>query len=138
MLRAIVQHSTKLVTFLNALKLDLYQPHIRHLTEIVDALLVCDCEKTLTNLSRQLEKEVIPKNAVDFFPESTWQAKVVSVSRKQFMLANLLTTAKLLKLTALLLIGIDDNLGEKDKATRHLEGVSFHHNHNEGSSKKPS
>jgi hypothetical protein len=37
MLRAIVQHSTKFVAFLNALKLALSQPQIRHLTEIVDA-----------------------------------------------------------------------------------------------------
>jgi hypothetical protein len=71
MLKVIVQHSNKLVAFLNALRLTLSQPQICHLTEIVDALLVCDREKTLANLSRQLEKEVHSKNAADFFREST-------------------------------------------------------------------
>ena len=71
MLRAIVQHSPKLVAFLSALKLALYQPQIRHLTQIVDALLVCDREKTLTNLSRQLEETVHPENAPISFGRAT-------------------------------------------------------------------
>jgi hypothetical protein len=137
MLRAIVQHSTKLIAFLNALKLALYQPQIRHLTQIVDALLVCDREKTLTNLSRQLEEAVDPKNAADFFRESTWQNEALSTARKQFMLATLLAVAKTFNLTVPLLVGIDDSLGKKDKATKHLEGVAFQHNHNDGSRKKP-
>jgi hypothetical protein len=137
MLKAIVQHSTKLVAFLNALKLALYQPQIRHLTQIVDALLVCNTEKTLTNLSHQLEEEVHPKNAADFFRESTWQPEAVSKARKQFMVARLLEAAKAFKEHFPLLISIDDSLGEKDKATRHLEGVAFHHNHNDGNSKRP-
>ncbi len=49
MLSAIVQHSSNLVALLSALKLALYQPQIRHMTHIVDALLVCNSEKTLTN-----------------------------------------------------------------------------------------
>jgi hypothetical protein len=137
MLRAIVQHSTKLVAFLSALKLALYQPQIRHLTQIVDALLVCDREKTLTNLSRQLEEPVHPKNAADFFRESPWQAQAVSSARKRFMLAVLLAVAKTFQEKVPLLVGIDDSLGEKDPATHHLEGVAFHHNHTEGSRKQP-
>jgi hypothetical protein len=137
MLKAIVQQSSKLVAFLTALKLALYQPQMRHLTQIIDAVLVCDREKTLTNLTRQLEKGTHPKNAADFFRESTWQVKSVSTARKLFLLTILLTAAKTLKIMAPLHVGIDDSLGEKDKATRHLEGVSFHHNHSEGSSKKP-
>jgi hypothetical protein len=137
MLKTIVQHSAKLVAFLNALNLALYQPQIRHLTQILDALLVCDREKTLTNLSRQLEDEVHPKNAADFFRESTWERKALSTARKQFMVSRLLAVAKTFKEQLPLLISIDDSLGEKDKATRHLEGVAFHHNHNEGSSKRP-
>jgi hypothetical protein len=137
MLKAIVQHSTKLVAFLSALNLALYQPQIRHLTQILDALLVCENEKTLTNLTRQLEAEVDPKNAADFFRESTWQSQALSSPRKRFMLALLLRAAKALKLGVPLLVGIDDSLGEKDKATRHLEAVAYHHNHTEGSRNKP-
>jgi len=137
MLKTIVQHSSKLVAFINALNLALYQPQIRHLTQILDALLVCNQEKTLTNLSRQLEKEVHPKNAADFFRESPWESKSLSIARKQFMVTSLLKTAQAFKEHLPLFIGIDDSLGEKDKATRHLEGVTFQYNHNEGTSKRP-
>lgn len=61
MLRTIVQHAGKLVTFLTTLKLGLYQPQIRHLTHLVDALLVCPTEKTLTNLYRQIAGDPDPK-----------------------------------------------------------------------------
>ena len=137
MLKTIVQHSNKLVAFLNALNLALYKPQIRHLTQILDAILVCNQEKTLTNLSGQLEEDVHPKNAADFFRESPWESRVLSWARKQFVVTSLLKAAQTFKVHFPLLIGIDDSLGEKDKATRHLEGVTFHYNHNEGNIKRP-
>lgn len=137
MLKVIVQHTAKLVAFLSGIKIALYQPQIRHLTNLVDALLVCPTEKTLTNLYRQIAGDPNPKNAADFFRESTWAVAAVSGPRKQFMVMTLLAAAKALHLRVPLLIGIDDSLGEKDKATRHLQAVDYHHNHSEGSSKKP-
>jgi hypothetical protein len=137
MLKVIVQHAAQLVAFLTGLKLALYQPQIRHLTQLLDALLVCPNEKTLTNLSRQVASDPDPKNAADFFRESTWAVEAVSEPRKAFMVKSLLAAAECLHLKVPLLISIDDSLGEKDKATRHLEAVDYHHNHSEGSSKKP-
>ncbi|RPJ39812.1 MAG: transposase [Chloroflexi bacterium] len=137
MLKVIVQHAAQLISFLTGLKLALYQSQIRHLTHLVDALLVCPNEKTLTNLYRQIASDPDPKSAADFFRESTWAVAAVSSPRKQFMVLTLLAAAKALHLNVPLLIGIDDSLGEKGKATRHLEAVDFHHNHSAGSSKKP-
>jgi hypothetical protein len=137
MLKVIVQHAAQLVAFLTGLKLALYQSQIRHLTHLVDALLVCPNEKTLTNLYRQIASDPDPKTAADFFRESTWAVAAVSTPRKQFMVLTLLAAAKTLHLNLPLLIGIDDSLGEKGKATRHLEAVDFHHNHSEGSGKQP-
>ena len=48
----IVQHSEALTSFIFALQLALYQPQIRHLLQIVDALLVCNQRKTLNDLAR--------------------------------------------------------------------------------------
>ncbi len=47
MLPLIVQHSEALTNFVLALQLALYQPQIRHLLQIVDALIVCSQRKTL-------------------------------------------------------------------------------------------
>ncbi len=67
MLKAIVQQSEQLVAFISALNIVLYQPQIRHLTQILDALLECSNKKTLTNLYRQYIHEPDPKTAADFF-----------------------------------------------------------------------
>lgn len=50
------------------------------------------------------------------------------------MVAALLGIAQKVKWATVWVI-IDDGLGKKDKATRHLEAVDFQHNHNDGTSK---
>lgn len=47
MLTAIVQHSGELVVFIAALNPAFYQPQIRHLLQLVDALLTGDETKTV-------------------------------------------------------------------------------------------
>ena len=136
MLKTIGQHSTKLVAFLSALKLALYQPQIQHFTQIIDALLVSDTKKTLSNLYRYLEEEPDPKTAAYFFRESPWQSEAINRRRKFFMLQKFLGFAQLLGLAPTILASVDDSLGEKDKATRHLEAVDFHRNHSESNRKK--
>ena len=41
-----------------------------------------------------------------------------------------------MNITFEIFIGIDDSLGKKGKATKHLEAVDYHHNHTESSKKK--
>jgi hypothetical protein len=137
MLGVIVQHSVEIVTFISWLSLALYQPQIRHLIQLVDALLVCDSRKTLTNLYRQLAAHRDPKTAADFFRESPWQAIDINGPRKRWMLLKLLELARKLNLASVILVGVDDSLGKKHKDTRHLEAVSFHHNHTDSTRKKP-
>ena len=90
MLKTIVHPSVKLVEFIIALKLALYQPQINHLQRIADALIVCDRRKTLTNLYREFVEELNPKTAADFFRESPWQAKDVGQSQRAYMLSEYL------------------------------------------------
>jgi hypothetical protein len=137
MLKAIVQQSEQLVAFISALNIVLYQPQIRHLTQILDALLECSDKKTLTNLYRQFLGEPDPKTAADFFRESPWKAEAISQPRKHYMLQKILEIAQRLGLSPVILASVDDSLGKKDRATRHLEVVDYHYNHTEGNRKKP-
>jgi len=66
MLKAIVQQSEQLIAFISALNIVLYQPQIRHLTQILDALLECSNKKTLTNLYRQFFTNLIRKRRPTF------------------------------------------------------------------------
>ena len=136
MLPTILQHSAGLMAFIILFDPALYQPQIRHLLNLVDAMLVCAGKKTLSNLYRQLSGEPDPKTAADFFRESPWQREDIGQGRKKTMLTKFLELAQRLGLTTLL-VSVDDSTGKKDKATRHLEAVCFHHDHNDGSKHKP-
>jgi hypothetical protein len=105
MLKTIVHSNVKLVEFIFTLKLALYQPQIKHLERLADALIVCDRRKTLTNLYRKFVEELDPKTAADFFRESPWQAQDVGRPQRVYMLQEYLRL-------------------------RHLEAVAYHHDHN--------
>lgn len=138
MLPIIVQHSEALTSFVFALQLALYQPQIRHLLQIVDALIVCDQRKTLSDLARLLHLAPDPKTLADFFRESPWTVDRISQPRKQFMLRTLLDLAAKAGFSLKILASLDDSLGKKGKATEHLEAVDYHHNHTESMRKRQS
>jgi len=138
MLPMIVQHSEALTNFVLALQLALFQPQIRHLLQLVDALLVCNQRKTLSNLSRLLHLTPDPKALADFFRESPWRVEQISQPRKQFMLRTLLALAAKAGFPLTILASLDDSLGKKGKATKHLEAVDYHHNHTESTRKRQS
>jgi hypothetical protein len=136
MLKTIVNYSVKLASFVLALELALYQPQMQHLIRLADVLIVCDSRKTLSNLYRQFVEELDPKTAADFFRESPWAPGEVHQARQCFMLRQFLKLADRLGAHVPLRVSVDDSLGKKDKATRHLEAVDFQHNHTESTSKK--
>jgi hypothetical protein len=79
MLTAIVQHSQELVAFLKALNIVLYQPQIRHLIQIVDALLTSNETKTISGLYRLLKGQPSPKNGGIFCVKAHGSQKTSAV-----------------------------------------------------------
>jgi len=138
MLPVIVQHSQTLATFIFALNLALYQPQIRHLLQVVDALIVCNQRKTLSDLSRLFKTSLDPKALADFFRESPWTVDLIGKPRKKFMLMKALELASKAGLPLKIMAGLDDSLGKKGKATKSLQAVDYHHNHNESSKNRHS
>jgi len=138
MLTAIVQHSQELVAFIGALNIVLYQPQIRHLIQMVDALLTSNETKTISGLYRLLKSQPDPKSGADFLRESPWKPEDIGSARKRWMVNTFLELASKLHVAFEIFISIDDSLGKKGKATRHLEAVDYQHNHTESSRKKQS
>lgn len=138
MLPVIIQHSEALAAFIFALNLALFQPQIRHLLQIVDALIVCSQRKTLSDLARLFPIALDPKTLADFFRESPWTVDLIGKPRKKFMLMKVLELAAKAGLELKLLVSLDDSLGKKGKATRRLEAVDNYHNHTESTRKRPS
>jgi hypothetical protein len=136
MLTAIVQHSEELVAFITALNIVLYQPQMRHLVQLVDALIVCNGSKTISGLYRLLKGQPDPKNGADFLRESPWEPEAIGSARKRWMVNKFLELARKLNLAFEIFITIDDSLGKKGKATKHLDAVDIQHNHTESTRKK--
>ena len=121
MLIAIVQHSAELVVFITALYLALYQPQIRHLLQLVDALLTCNETKAISGLYQLLNGQPSHKNGADFLWESPWQPEEIGSPRKRWMVTKFLELARKVNMAFEIFISIDDSLGKKGKATKHRE-----------------
>jgi len=136
MLTTIVQHSEDLVIFISALGLSLSRPQLSHLLRVVDALLTGSTTKTISGLYRLLKGNPNPKNGADFFRESPWKKDDIALARKRWMLSKFLELASKSGIPFKIFASIDDSLGKKGKATRHLEAVDYQHNHTESIRKK--
>jgi len=137
MLTRIVHNSPKLCTFVDQLEFDLTKPQYQHMLNLADALLVCEDRKTLAALQRQFIEAPDASNMADFLRISPWYAGDVRKTVRVDQVKGALAQAERLGLPKVLYINIDDSLGAKDKATRHLEVVDWFHDHSESSKSKP-
>lgn len=137
MLTRIVHNSAKLCTFINQLDLNLSKPQRQHILNLADGLLVCEDEKTLAALQRQFLEAPDASNIADFLRISPWKAETVRSALRSSQVKWVITKTESLGLPKIMYINIDDSLGEKDKATCHLEPVDWFHDHSESTKSKP-
>jgi Transposase DDE domain len=129
LLKLIVQHSPKLLTFLCGLQLRLSKPQLQHVLRLADALIVSEARhKTLAGLYRLIVDAPDPSNGADTLRLSPWTAEDLRAPMRHFIVADLVAYAQETD-NWMLYVSLDDSLGEKDKGTRHLEAVDYHHDH---------
>ena len=138
MLKLIVQHSPKLLTFLCGLQLRLSKPQWQHVLRLADALIVSEARhKTIASLYRLMVDAPDPSNGADALRISPWTAEDLRAPLRHFIVADLVAYAQQSDHWTLY-VSLDDSLGEKDKGTRHLEAVEYHHDHTKSQGpKKP-
>jgi hypothetical protein len=66
-----------------------------------------------------------------------WTADEIRRRVGAFLIAEAVARVKRLGLPKVVCVSLDDSLGAKDKATRHLEAVDWHHDHTESGKGKP-
>ena len=139
MLKLIVQHSPTLLAFLCGLHLRLSKPQWQHVLRLVDALVVSEARhKTIAGLYRLIVEAPDPSNGADTLRISPWTAEDLRAPLRHFIVADLVAYARQHDQWTLY-VSLDDSLGEKDKGTRHLEAVEYHHDHTKSQgTKKPS
>ena len=135
MLKLIVHHSPPLLAFLCGLHLRLTQPQWRHVLRIADALLVSEARhKTIASLYRLMVEAPDPSNGADRLRISPWTAEDLRAPVRHFTVADLVAYAYEAQ-DGTLYVSLDDSLGEKDKGTRHLEAVAYHHDQTQSQGK---
>lgn len=137
MLTRIVHNSSQLCSFYDQLDVKLSQPQRRHLLNLADALLVCEDTKTLAALQRQFLEAPDASNMADFLRVSPWCANEFRAALRAHQVCWLLAEAERRGAPKTIYINLDDSLGAKDKATRHLEPVAWHYDHSESTKGKP-
>ena len=136
MLKLIVQHSPKLFVFLWGLHLRLSKPQWQHVRRLADALIVSEARhKTIAGLYRLLVDAPDPSNGADTLRLSPWTAEDLRAPLRDFIVRDLVDYAQQSDHWTLY-VSLDDSLDEKDKGTRHLEAVEYHHDHTKSQGKK--
>ena len=136
MLKLIVQHSPKLLAFLCGLQLRLTQPQLQPVLRLADALIVSEARhKTIAGLYRLMVDAPDPSNGADTLRMSPWTAEDLRAPMRHFLVTDLVADAQQTDQWTLD-VSLDDSWGEKDKDTRHLKAVAYHHEHTHSQGKK--
>ena len=129
-MKAIVQRSSAIVTFVGLLGLLLSAPQRQHVERLADLLVVAPRRKTLAQLAALELLGVDPSNLADFFRISPWHPDDLRLPLLRFILAYL-TERNGGDPTCPLYLTIDDSLTAKDKGTCRLQSVDWHFDHNQ-------
>jgi len=137
LLKQIVHHSRKLIIFIVLLQLNISKPQRKHVQRIADAVIVSDAaHKTLRSLYSLIVDAPDPTNGADCLRLSPWAGRDLREPISAFVTQDLLAYAKT-EGEKVIFISVDDSLSAKDKGTRHIEPVAFHHDHTKSTPNKP-
>ena len=127
MLKLIVHHSPRLIACVYGLHLRLSQPPWQHVVRLADALVVSEARHTtIASFYRLIVDAPDPSHGADTLRLSPWGAEDIRAPMRQCVVEDLVAYASQSGQWTLS-VSLDDSLGEKDKGTRHLEAVEYHH-----------
>jgi hypothetical protein len=136
LLKLIVHHAPKLLVFVCGLHLRLSKPQWQHVIRMADALIVSDTRhKTIAGLYRLIVDAPDASNGADSLRLSPWTTEDLRAPIRHFTVADCVAYATENNEWTLS-VSLDDSLGAKDKGTRHLEAVEYHHDHTKSQGKQ--
>jgi hypothetical protein len=128
-MKAIVQRSTAIATFVGLLGLTLSAPQRQHVERFGDLLVVAPRRKTLAQLAALELPGVDASNLADFFRISPWDPDDLRLPLFEFVVGYL--KGRNSDPLCAIYLTIDDSLTPKDKGTRRLDSVDWHFDHNQ-------
>lgn len=128
-MKAIVQRSAAIVSFVGLLSLALTIPQRQHVERCGDFLIMAPRRKTLAQLAALELHGVDPSNLADFFRISPWDPDDLRLPLLEFVIGYLKGHNS--DPCCPLYLTLDDSLTPKDKGTRQLQSVDWHFAHNQ-------
>ena len=129
MLKVIAEHSAELLKFIEELGTPLSEPQKQHVLQIADALITTEGRKNLSNLYRHIVDDPCAKSAADTFREAPWQADDIRIPLQNYLIKTAFALASTQDLSMPIMLSLDDSLTEKDRHSKRLENVDWHHDH---------
>jgi hypothetical protein len=127
-MKAIVQRTAAVVTFVGLLGLTLSAPQRQHVERLADLLVMAPRRKTLAQLAALELAGVDPSNLADFFRISPWDPDDLRLPLLEFIIDYL--KGRTSDPLCPIYLTLDDSLTPKDKGTRQLESY-WHFDHNQ-------
>jgi DDE superfamily endonuclease len=128
-MKAIVQRSAAIVTFVGLLGLSLSNPQRLHVERFGDLLVVAPGRKTLAQLAALELPGVDASNLADFFRISPWDPDDLRLPLLEFIIDYL--KGRNNDPNCPIYLTVDDSLTQKDKGTSQLQSVDWHFDHNQ-------
>jgi len=122
----IISPSKNLIKFFLALKLNLSKPQKAHALNVMEALIMCESKKTISNLNRLLCNATDQSAMSDFFTYSPWDNNSLRYNTIRYLIRWALEQSQKQMFLPQRFISLDDSLAKKPKESKHFEPVDWY------------
>jgi len=125
----IIEQSQDVINYLNMLKLPISEALRNHMVNIVSGIIATEGNKTVSAIYKKPTCNRERSSGTRFLGEYKWNNEYVDYKRINHSLKSVQRNVD--EGTTGFLI-VDDSLSKKDKSTKNIEGLDYHHSHSDG------
>lgn len=125
----IIEQSQNVINYINMLKLPISEALHNHMVNIVSGIIATEGNKTVSAIYQKLTCNRDRSSGSRFLGEYKWNNEYVDYKRISHSLKTV--QRNVAEGTVGFLI-VDDSLSKKDKSTKKIEGLDYHHSHSDG------
>lgn len=122
-----------IVKFILSLQLEFSKPQIRHLSSIVNGIILCEGRKNISTIREAAGNERHLSSTTRFLNESPWSVNRMQTRRMERIMQAIRNQPRNRGKQIIFLL-LDDTSCKKESTTRRMEGLDFHYSHENGKS----
>jgi len=125
----IIEQSQDVINYINMLKLPISEALSNHMVNIVSGIIYTEGNKTVSAIYKKLICNRDRSCGTRFLGEYKWDNEYVDYKRINHSLSTVKRTVDEGSIGFLI---VDDSLSKKDKSTKKIQGLDYHHSHSDG------